>query len=104
VTKGPAVTGISPATLSQGTTQTLTVTGANLEGATEIKFFDVADGAVITDLSATDINVNPGGTSLTANITVNGGATLGRRVVVVFTLNGITATVQLGANTLEVVP
>jgi YD repeat-containing protein len=104
VTKGPAVTGVSPGQLAQGTAQTLTVTGANLEGATEIKFLNVADGAVMTDLSAGGINVNPAGTTLTANITVNSGATLGRRVVVVFTPNGITATAQLSANTVEVIP
>ncbi|HEX7334057.1 MAG TPA: carboxypeptidase regulatory-like domain-containing protein [Pyrinomonadaceae bacterium] len=102
LTTGPVVQSLTPTAASQSTNFTITISGANFDGTTGISFLTTA-GAVDSNVSASNISVDPSGNSLTATITVSGSAALGQRVVVVTTGAGNSLTVSTGANVLEIV-
>lgn len=104
VTTGPGISAISPGQAVRGTNTAITISGLNLTGATSFTFLNATDGSVITNITASNINVNGAGTSVTATLTVNAGASLGRRIVIVTAPNGITATQDTGVNVIEIVP
>ena len=86
-TKGPHVGSIAPAAVGRGSTVTLTLTGANLFGASAVRFINPS-GAPSAGLTVTDINVNVGGTSLTATLNISGTAATGQYVLLILTPAG----------------
>lgn len=103
VTTGPAIVSVAPASVARNTTVTLTITGANLNGATGLKFFD-AGGTVDTNLTVTNLAAGADGTTLTATLAVAGGAASGRHVVVVTAASGTSPYVSIGPNVITVAP
>jgi hypothetical protein len=101
VTTGPNISAIAPGSVARGATVTLTITGNNLSGATAIRFID-ANGAVDSNITASNLTVNADGTQLTATLTVGGSAALGQRVVVVTASSGTTPAIKVGANTITI--
>jgi hypothetical protein len=102
VAKGPVVASVSPASATRTTTMTLTLVGGNLAGATSLTFLDLngnKDSAVV----ASNLSVSADGTSLTATLTVQSSASLGRHIIVVTTPAGRSQTIDSGGNTIEVV-
>jgi len=102
VTKGPTISAISPNNIARGANVTVTITGANLTGATATTFVDT-NGTQDLTIVASNLLVNANGTSLTATIAVNSSAALGKRLVIITTANGHTLTVDGGFNTIEIV-
>lgn len=102
VTKGPNISAISPNSVSRGATVTVTISGANLSGATSVQFI-TNNGVLDSNLAASNLNVNANSTSLTATVAVNAGAALGRRLVVVSTSAGHSLAVDVGSNGIEIV-
>lgn len=95
-TKGPYVESVAPAAAGRGSTVTLTLTGANLSGASAIRFINPS-GAPATGLTVTNIGVNAEGTVLTATLSVSGTAATGQYVVLVITPAG-----DFGGNLLQI--
>jgi YD repeat-containing protein len=104
VTTGPLINAVSPVQGTRGTTLTLTITGANLNGATSLRFLNGDNGAIDTNLTASNLNVNASGTSLTATVVINTGAGTGPRIVVVSAPAGDSSTSNPASHTLTVVP
>jgi YD repeat-containing protein len=102
-TMGPYIQSIAPSNLTRGSSVTVTINGTGLSGATTFRFIN-ASGANDTGITVSNIVVNADGTSLTATLTVSAGAALGTRVVVIPTPNGDSVRVDLGTNTISVVP
>ncbi|MEK6324765.1 MAG: IPT/TIG domain-containing protein [Acidobacteriota bacterium] len=100
-TTGPAISSISPASIARGATVTLTVSGANLGGASVMRFIN-SSGAIDTAITASNLTVNTDGTQLTAAVNVSSGATTGTRVIVVTAAAGTTRAVPAGANTITI--
>jgi YD repeat-containing protein len=104
VTAGPSVQAITPAQAQRGAAVNITINGLNLTGTTAVSVINVANNAIDTNTTASNISVNGAGTSLTATLTINGAASLGRRIVFV-TTSGLTSQLtDTGANTIEVIP
>lgn len=101
VTTGPSIANISPVSIARGATVTLTINGANLAGASALRFIN-SSGAVDATITASNLTVNAGGTQLTATVTVPSGAATGTRVVVVTAAAGTTPAVTAGANTMTI--
>lgn len=104
VTNGPAVSMIAPGQVSRGQATNITLSGANLSGATTLTFFEIANGVFDTNITVSNLNVNGAGTTLTATLTISGGAALGRRVVIVTASGKSSPMTDTGANTIEVIP
>lgn len=102
VAKGPVITDLSPANGPRGTTFILTVTGFNFTGATELVFS--FQGAAAGGVTATDLNVSPGGDQLTARVTIGPAAPLGPRLVVVKTPASTSTSADTGRNVFTVTP
>jgi YD repeat-containing protein len=96
VQNGPAVTGVSPASATRGTSGlTVTLTGAGFTGATAVAF-RLASG---TDSSITVSNLNVvSDTELTITVAVASGAATGLRVVRVTTTAGSSTVAGTGGN------
>jgi hypothetical protein len=94
---------LSPGTIAKGATVTMTINGANLAGANNIRFIN-SNGQVEANISASNIVVNGGGTSLTATVAVNANTTNGRRIVLITTTNGSTLLSDVGSNIIEIFP
>lgn len=103
ISTGPAITSLSPATLQQGTSQSITINGSNLTGATGLIFVG-SNGIGSTNFTVTNITINPGGTTLTATVAALAGTTTGRYVVVVTGTAGKSTTTDIGTNILEITP
>jgi YD repeat-containing protein len=103
-TMGPYIQSLSPTSVNRGTTITLTINGAGLAGASALRFVVAGTGAINSTFVVTNITVSGDGTSLTATLTVSPTATLGSHIVVVATPVGDSIGVDLGVNTLNVVP
>ncbi len=101
VTTGATISDISPRNITRGTSVTLTVTGENLSDITDLKFLN-ASGVVDAGITASNLIINPGGTSITATVTVTGGSALGSRVAVVSGPNGSSLAVDTGLNTIVI--
>jgi YD repeat-containing protein len=102
VTNGPNIASASPANLSRNMMVTLTINGANLSGATSVRFID-ANGAIDSSVAASNLNASADGTSLTATVTVSSGAALGVRVIVVSTAASRSQSANVGTNTIQIV-
>ncbi|MCA1604611.1 MAG: IPT/TIG domain-containing protein, partial [Acidobacteria bacterium] len=102
ITTGPIIQSVAPASAGKGTVVTLTITGANLGGATALSFLTTA-GAIDSTITASSIAVNANGTELTATVTISTGTAVGQRVVVVVTPTSHSLAVTAGANVLEIV-
>ena len=101
VTTGPVVSSVSPAALSRGATATLTITGVNLGGATNVWFFN-NDGTQDAGISAAGISVSADGTSLTVSVTVPSSDSAGPRVVEVATPVGVSSRQASSLNTIQI--
>ena len=103
VSKGPNIATLTPSTLASGATATLTLTGVNFTGATALRFLK-SDGTLDTAVTAASLSVNGNGTSLTASVTATASATVGPRVVIVITPNGVSRTSNggVGVNVLQI--
>jgi YD repeat-containing protein len=75
----PVITAMSPSSAARGANFTITITGVNLAGATDLRFL----GASTPDPAITVTNVTAGGpgTTLTANVSILSTATAGTRTV-----------------------
>lgn len=102
VAKGPALTGVAPAAAARATTRTLTLAGGNLSGATSLTFLDL-NGNRDTAVVASNLSVSADGKTLTATLTVQSSAALGRRIVIVNTAAGRSQFADSGANTIDIV-
>ena len=102
VTTGPFIQSVSPAQVTRGTTVTVTLTGANLGGATALRFINES-GADDTSITVSGLSAGPDGTTLTATFAVGSGATLGRRIIVVVTPDGSSQFVDIGTNVVVVI-
>jgi len=100
-TTGPAISSISPTSIARGATVTMTINGANLTGASAVRFSN-SSGAVDTTISVTNLTVNAGGTQLTVTVAVASGAATGTRVVIVTAAAGTTLPVAAGVNTITI--
>ena len=103
-TMGPYIQSLSTASVTRGTTITLTINGVGLTGAGALRLVTAASGAIDNAFVISNITVNGDGTSLTATVTVNSTATLGNHIVVVATPAGDSIGIDLGVNTFNVVP
>jgi YD repeat-containing protein len=101
VTTGPAISSIVPESIARGATVTLTITGANLGGASVLRFIS-SSGTIDTAITTSNLTVNADGTRLTATVTVSSGAATGARVVVATTASGITPSMMAGSNTITI--
>ncbi len=101
VTRGPSISSISPSNVARGATVTLTINGANLDGASSLRFIR-SSGAIDTAITASNLSVNADGTQLSATVTVLSGAATGIRVVVVTAASGTTQAVTAGSNTITI--
>ena len=101
VTTGPSISSISPAGVMRGATVTLTINGANLGGASALRFI-ASSGAIDAAITASNLSINAEGTQLAATLTVLPGAAIGARVVVVTTGQGTTQAVTTGSNTITI--
>lgn len=102
LTTGPVIQSLSPASAAKGTSFTLTINGANFDGATGLSFLTTG-GAVDSAITASSVSVNANGTALTATITISAGAALGQRVVIVATPTSHSLAVNVGPNVLEII-
>jgi uncharacterized protein (TIGR03437 family) len=115
----PAVQSVTPASSKAGVTLTVTITGTNLTGATNVTF-DIAKGKGGGDdgdegngngntkpdsaFTTTGITVNSGGTQLTATVKIAAGAQMGAHIVRVVTPNGESSGTSASGNTFTVTP
>lgn len=83
---GPYISSISPKTNIQGSNFTMTITGIGFSGASAVDFY--LNGAVDPNITAFNIQVNPEGTQITADVFVSPAATIGIRFVRVTALSG----------------
>ena len=101
VTKGPTISSISPVSLTRGASAMLTISGANLAGASVLRFINTS-GAIDTAITVSNLTVNAEGTQLSGTLTVASGAATGTRVVVVTAAAGTTPAVAGGPNTIAI--
>jgi YD repeat-containing protein len=104
VGKGPFLLSLSPGTIARGGSVTLTINGTLLNNASGMAFFRTSNGAVENGISASNINVNGAGTSMTATITVNSSVATGRYVVVIVTPVGATVRSETIENVIQITP
>ena len=102
-TTGPYIQSITPNSLARGTAVSVTINGVGLTGATTLRFIN-ASGANDTSVTVSSVVVSADGTSLTATLTVGAGAALGTRIIIVPTPNGDSMRVDVGTNTINLVP
>jgi len=102
-TAGPHIQSISPNSVTRGASVSVTINGVGLTGATTLRLIN-ASGANDTSITVSNVVVSGDGTSLTATLTIAGGAALGTRVMVVPTRNGDSIRIDVGTNTITVVP
>lgn len=102
VATGPHVASVAPAAAVRGSSVALTITGANLAGASAIRFISSA-GLIALPLTVTNIVVNADGTTLTATLNVPAtSVTPGQYVVVVMSPAGDSLTTPGGGNLLQI--
>jgi len=76
---GPFITSISPAILSIGTSSSMTITGTGFIGTSAIVFY--SNGTQDTNIVASNIQVNPDGTQLTADVAISPTEAAGVRMI-----------------------
>lgn len=106
VVKGIYINSLSPASAQRGTAFTLTVNGRDLNGATAVQFLFPAGsssyGQNDANITVSNIQVNAGGTQLTASVTVNASAVVGGRLIIIGTLTNNTPVLDQGINTIQI--
>ena len=95
----PNIISITPILASQGTTFSLTIRGANLQGTSAVQA--TPDLGLIF---GSDPVVNAAGTEVTVGVAITGSADLGPRVIQVVTPGGASSSVAAPANTFTVFP
>jgi YD repeat-containing protein len=104
--KGIYINSIAPTSVQRGTSFTLTINGRDLTGATAVQFvFPLGTssyGRNDTNITVSNIQVNGGGTQLTAMVTVNAAAAAGGRMIVVRNSTDNTPVADLGVNTIQI--
>jgi YD repeat-containing protein len=100
-TTGPTITSVAPATLTRGTTATVTVTGNNLSNISSILLLN-SSGAPDPGITVSNISPAADGSSVTFTTMLTASATIGTDVVRVNTQNGSTSTSNLGTNVVQV--
>lgn len=100
-TTGPVIAAIAPATLTRGATQTVTITGQNLVGATAVSF-NTPNGNLERNVSVSNLSVSSDGTTLTFTAAVSTSASVAIDVVYVTTPNGLSRTQHTGTNTITI--
>lgn len=103
-TMGPYIQSLSPANLTRGATITLTINGVGFTDASALRFVTATSGVIDNAFVVSNITVNGDGTSFTATVTVNSTATLGSHILVVATPAGDSIGINLGVNTINIVP
>jgi hypothetical protein len=73
--------------VARGSTVNVTLGGANFGGATTVRLFN-ADGSAASDITASIVNIDGGGNSLNATLSVSPFASEGRKVIVLTTPKG----------------
>jgi YD repeat-containing protein len=101
LTNGPHISSVSPASAAKGTTFTINLTGANMVGATEVKFTTV-NGVVDSNINVSGLTIASDGMSLTATVTVGASAATGRRIIIVTTGNGSSLAMEASANFIDI--
>lgn len=101
-TTGPYVASAAPASAARSSSVTLTITGANLSGASALQFINNSSGAFATGLTVTNVSVSPDGTTLTATLTVASNASTGQFVIVVATPAGDSLTTAAVGNLIQI--
>lgn len=105
VTTAPVISSVIPGQVARGVSLNLTLNGVNLGGTSAVSFFDAVTGNATSDLTVSNINVAADGRSLTATLTVTGGAEVGRRLLMVTVTGGQTSFLSnAGNNVIEVIP
>ena len=99
---GPYVASVAPAAAARSSAVTLTLTGANLSGASALQFINNSSGSLATGLTVTNISVSPDGSTLTATLTVASNASTGQFVVVVATPAGDSLTTAAAGNLIQI--
>jgi len=103
VTGGPVVSGVAPNAGARGSpTLPVTLSGANLQGASTVRF--LLNGVTDGNLTASSISPSGDGTSVSFNLAISGSAATGPRVVQVVTPQGTSTSFDLGTNVFTVTP
>ena len=103
VTKGPLISAVSPGSIAAGGNSTVTLTGSNFGGANGVRLFN-EDGSETFGVTLSNITVNGNGTILTVNLSVQPGASVGRKIIVVTTPNAHSVTSDINVNTIQITP
>jgi len=99
------ISSISQTSFSRSSSSNITITGSNLESVTTLLFINTSTGALDNSISATNIVVNPNGTSLTATITIAANTSLGTKVVVATdNVSLSSAGSSNGNNSIQIIP
>lgn len=76
---GPYISSISPKTGAQGSNLLMALNGSGFSGASSIAFY--RNGAIDTEITASNIQVNAEGTQITADINISSTAVVGTRLL-----------------------
>ena len=98
----PVITGISPAAGRVGTSVSLAISGANLQGTTAVQV--LKDGLSDTTVTASAITAASDGTGVTCTLTIGAGAATGARVLQAVTAHGWSSNFTLSTNVFSVNP
>jgi YVTN family beta-propeller protein len=99
----PLVQALSPTSARAGATFSLTITGVNLAGASDVSFSSNGDDDG-KDFTVKNVTAAASGTQVTATVTIAGSAKPGARMVQVKTPNGTSAGKGVGAAVFVVMP
>jgi hypothetical protein len=99
----PSINTIAPTTLPLGKTVSVTLTGANLTGISNLQLLN-EDGTVDRTLSISDLHVSADGNSLTVQISVQAQAKVGGRILQITTPAGKSTFNNPGTNAIQIVP
>ena len=103
VTGGPSISSVAPSSGAVGATGLgVTLSGANLEGASGVRF--LRNGSVDSTLTASSLVPAGDGTSVSFSLAIGGSAATGLRVVQVVTPQGTSTNFDLGTNVFTVTP
>ena len=102
VANAAVISNVAPSSSGRGTSFEIMLTGKNFTGATALAF--LVDSAPDTHVSASNIMIGANGTQLTANVAIDGAATVGAHVVVVQSAGGQSALGNIGSNVFTVNP
>jgi YD repeat-containing protein len=101
VVKGLVITGISPSTVTRGTSPTVTISGSNLTGVTVLTFVN-PNSSTDSTITVTNITVNGNGTSLTAVVNVGANAATGSRIAIVSNSTTQSPAFRHGSNVIQI--